>query len=84
MLCSYYTIGVPAYEKPWKYEKDGKWEWTYLPMLTKACDMCEARTAKGKMPSCVQHCQAWCMYYGDVEDLTKKMDGKTRYSLFAR
>ena len=30
-----------------------------MPVLTKACDMCEDRVAKGKMPMCVQHCQAF-------------------------
>lgn len=59
----------------------GKWEWTYMPIITEACDLCADRTAEGKMPMCVQHCQAWCMYYGEVEDLAKKMDGKTRWSL---
>ena len=33
------------------------------------------------MPMCVQHCQAWCLYYGEAEDLVKKMDGKTRWTL---
>ena len=68
------------------YPYDGKtgserWEYTYLPVVTRACDMCEGRVAKGKIPMCVQHCQAWCMYYGEVEDLVKKMDGKTRWVL---
>ena len=72
---------------PFKYEtgdQAGKWEWFYLPVLTKACDMCEDRVAKGKMPMCVQHCQAWCMYHGEVEDLVKKMDGNTRFALLTR
>ena len=69
---------------PWKRAADGKWEWSYLPTLTKACDMCEERTAMGKMPMCVQHCQAWCMYYGEVEDLVKKMDGQSRMALFTK
>ena len=60
----------------------GKWEWTYMPVITQACDMCQARTEVGKMPMCVQHCQAWCMYYGEVEDLVKKLDGETRFALF--
>ena len=59
------------------------WEWTYLPVMTKACDMCEDRTAKGKLPMCVQHCQAWCMYYGEVEELAAKIDGETRWALLA-
>ena len=47
---------------PFEYSAEakgpGRWEWTWLPVVTKACDMCESRTAKGKMPMCVQHCQA--------------------------
>lgn len=61
--------------------KEGKWEWAWLPVLTKACDGCVDRVEKGKMAMCVQHCQAWCMYYGEVEELAKKIDGKTRWSL---
>lgn len=69
------------------YEYDGKvgserWEWTWMPVLTKACDMCKDRTDKGKLPMCVQHCQAWCMEYGDVDDLAKLMGGKTRFALY--
>ncbi len=71
---------------PYKYETEIKaetpYEWVYNPTITKACNMCKERTEKGKMPSCVQACQAWCMYYGEVEDLAKKMDGKTRWALY--
>lgn len=71
---------------PYKYETridaDTPYEWVYNPTITKACDLCESRTEAGKMPSCVQACQAWCMYYGEVEDLAKRMDGKTRWALY--
>jgi Fe-S-cluster-containing dehydrogenase component len=72
---------------PYAYEgKTGadRWEWTFIPMLTKACDMCEDRVAKGKMPSCVQHCQAWIITYGEVEDLAKKMDNESRWALLTK
>ena len=62
---------------PYAYEgKEGpeRWEWTWLPVLTKACDM----------SMCVQHCQAWCMYYGEAEDLVKKMGGETRWALYTK
>ncbi len=59
----------------------GKYEWSFVPSLTKACNMCADRTEKGKMPMCVQHCQSWCMAYGEIEDLLKKIDGETRYTL---
>lgn len=71
---------------PYEYEgKTGteKWEWVWMPVLTKACDLCKDRTEKGKMPMCVQHCQAWCMYYGDVKELAEMIDGKSRWSLEA-
>ena len=71
---------------PYKYEtkisSDTPYEWVYNPTITKACDLCESRTEAGKMPSCVQACQAWCMYYGEVEDLAKRIDGKTRWALY--
>ena len=70
---------------PWEYagepKGEGRWEWTWLPVLTKACDLCADRTEKGKMPMCVQHCQAWCLYHGEVGELARKMDGKTRWAL---
>lgn len=75
---------------PYEYSsKEGsspkeRWEWTWLPVVTKACDMCAERAEAGKMPMCVQHCQAWCMYYGEAEDLVKKMDGESRWALFTK
>ena len=70
---------------PWEYagepKGEGRWEWTWLPVLTKACDLCADRTEKGKMPMCVQHCQAWCLYHGEVGELARKMDGETRWAL---
>ena len=71
---------------PYEYRTDidagTPYEWVYNPTITKACDMCKARTEMGKMPSCVQACQAWCLYYGEVEELAKKMDGMTRWALY--
>ena len=48
------------------------------------CDMCADRVAEGKQPTCVQHCQAWCLYHGEVEELAAKMDGSSRCALFTR
>ena len=71
---------------PYKYHTNinakTNYEWVYNPTITKACNMCAPRVEEGKMPSCIQACQAWCMYYDDVEELVKKMDGKTRWALY--
>lgn len=60
---------------PWQVA-DRKWEWNYIPVPTDLCDMCAERTAKGKKPACVHHCQALCMEYGTIEELSKKMSEK--------
>lgn len=62
-----------------------KWEYDYVPVPTELCDLCAERTAKGKKPACVHHCQALCMEYGDVEDLAKIMaNGGKKYVLFSK
>jgi len=75
---------VGPYQYKNETDNERKWEWTYIPVLTKACDLCESRAVEGKLPSCVQHCQAWCLYYGELEDLIKKVDGKTRWALLSK
>lgn len=57
------------------------WEWSWVPSITKLCDGCCDRVSAGKMPMCVQHCQAWCIQYGDIDELVSRIDGQTRYSL---
>jgi Fe-S-cluster-containing dehydrogenase component len=70
---------------PWEYVEHEpgpeKWEWTWMPVLTKKCMMCEDRTAQGKLPMCVQHCQAWCMYYGELDELVQHIESTTRWVL---
>jgi len=53
---------------------DRQWELNYVPVPTDRCDKCADRVAKGKLPTCVKHCQAGCMFYGTVEELAAKMD----------
>lgn len=61
---------------------DGKWEYNYLPMPTSLCNLCESRTEEGKPPSCVMHCPAHCMYFGEIEELSKTVAEKTHRVLF--
>lgn len=67
---------------PWK-KNEKKWEWLHMPVVTSLCDLCSERQAENKLPSCVHHCQSWCMYFGPLEELTKKMTGKTKMVLIA-
>ena len=58
---------------PWEYG-EGKWQLSYLPALTSQCTGCAERVAMGKLPTCVQHCQAQCLEWGPVEELAARID----------
>lgn len=65
---------------------DGVWEYNYLPVPTHLCDLCAARVAEGKLPSCVHHCQDAVMVYGPVEELARKAveSKKDKIAIFVR
>lgn len=67
---------------PWQIEGD-RWQYAYVPVPTEQCDLCGARLALGKVPSCVSHCQAAVMKYGSVDELSKELENKPRQVLFA-
>ena len=56
---------------------------TYLPFPTELCILCSPRTRKGLEPACVQHCMAFCMKYGKIEELAKDMAKKKRMVLWS-
>lgn len=67
---------------PWEYAPE-KWQLSYVPMPTDQCTLCAGRVQKGKAPSCVQHCQARCLTYGTLEELTKNLADHPKQVLFA-
>ena len=50
-----------------------RWEWTWMPVLTKACDMCEDRIEAGKKPACAHHCLAKCMEAVAIDEIPAKL-----------
>lgn len=60
---------------------DRKWQYEFVPIPTDRCDRCANRQAAGKIPSCVQHCQAGCISYGSVEELGELIS-KKKVALF--
>lgn len=67
---------------PWQISEE-KWQYEFVPIPTDQCDLCADRVAKGQKPTCVKHCQSAVMEYGPVDELAKKMEGKTKVVLFA-
>lgn len=70
------TWGIKLTEvKPFKLPGDGnKLEWIYQPIPTQLCDMCMGRVKDGKDPACVHHCQAFCIEYGTLEQMSRKAE----------
>ena len=66
---------------PWKIDED-VWQLAYMPVPTDQCNLCAERTAKGKKPLCVKHCQSLAMRYGPVDELVRNFDGSTKFAVF--
>ncbi|MEG0016627.1 MAG: oxidoreductase [Gordonibacter sp.] len=48
------------------------WDWSYVPVPTSRCDLCEERVSAGEKPACVKHCLAFCMDWGPMSELAEK------------
>ena len=62
---------------------EDEWVWINMPVFTDQCDLCAARRGAGKLPTCVHHCQAAVMTYGELADLQEKLTAKGKQVLFA-
>lgn len=66
-------FGIKVLEDRPRKNPDGKWNWNYIAYPTELCNLCEQRTERGLLPSCVQTCQAKVLEYGTVEECAKKL-----------
>ncbi len=67
---------------PWQISEE-KWQYSYVAIPTDQCTLCEPRVEEGKMPSCVQHCQANVIKFGKVDDLAQELNDRPQMVLFA-
>ena len=72
-------ISVHA-DGPWAIYEDNT-NLNYFPLPTDLCDLCSERTGRGREPLCVHHCLANVMYYGTVEELSKRLADKPKQLL---
>jgi anaerobic dimethyl sulfoxide reductase subunit B (iron-sulfur subunit) len=49
------------------------WQYDFFVVPTDWCSSCAARRKKGKLPSCVLHCQSQCIEVDELENLTAKI-----------
>lgn len=74
-------FGIRVFQDGPRHNPDGSWEYTYFPLPTTQCDLCEKRVEEGKLPTCVHHCFAGCMKYGTVEELASHLEDHPRSSI---
>ena len=56
---------------------------SFMPITTRFCDLCVERTKGGEVPACVKHCQAICLHYGPVTELSKAIGKTAKTAIFA-
>lgn len=75
--------GVKVHEEGLYQIGDDRWTDIFMPVFTDLCDACAARRAHGEdIPTCVKHCQANVLKFGDVEDLAKDLAVKPKQVLY--
>ena len=74
--------GIVLFEDGPTMMANGKYEYNNLPVFTSQCDLCADRTAEGKLPTCVHHCQSACMKYGTVDELVELVKETPRSWLY--
>ncbi|MGI6220818.1 MAG: hypothetical protein ACOYIP_02920 [Coriobacteriales bacterium] len=71
--------GLPLEEWGIKVQQIGpkklgdKWEWDYVPVPSRLCDLCADRLEDGKVPLCQLHCLAKVIEVIPVEDVPARM-----------
>ena len=76
--------GIKVFQSgPWEMSPK-EWQFDFIPAPTDLCDLCACRTSQGKMPACVQHCQARVMAVGNVDELAEEASLKPKMVLYTR
>ncbi len=57
---------------------EGEWEWDYVPVPSRACDLCVDRIEAGNVPLCQLHCLANVIDVVPIEEVGKRMDDLNR------
>lgn len=51
----------------------GAWEWDYVPVPSRLCDLCAERRAQGKVAPCEMHCLAKVIEILPVDKIAERM-----------
>ena len=75
--------GVKIHEEGIYQIGEDAWTDINMPVPTDLCDLCAKRMAEGGAePTCVKHCQAHVLKFGEVEELAKDLAAKPKQVLY--
>lgn len=66
---------------PWKNGQDD-YTFIFIPAPTNLCDLCADRVSAGKLPTCVHHCLAHVIRFGEIAELSIELEKKTNQVLY--
>jgi anaerobic dimethyl sulfoxide reductase subunit B (iron-sulfur subunit) len=67
----------------YEYKKGDRLKIDYLPFFTDHCDFCVTRLARDESPACVKSCQAACMKFDLIDNLSAEIKRGSRAVLFS-
>ena len=76
--------GVKVHEEGLYQIGEERWTDIFMPIFTDLCDTCAVRRAGGEeLPTCVKHCQAHVLKFGELDDLARDLAAKPKQVLYA-
>ncbi len=76
--------GVKVHEEGLYQIGDERWNDIFMPIFTDLCDRCVKRLAQGEeLPTCVKHCQAHILTFGELDQLAIELAKKPKQVLYA-
>ena len=61
----------------------GEWEWDYVPVPSRLCDLCAERLGRNRELVCVHNCLGDCMKFGTIEEMAAELAKKPKQVLWA-
>ena len=76
--------GVKIHEEGLYWIGEDKASDIFMPIFTDLCDACARRRAAGNdLPTCVKHCQAHVLTFGNIYELVPQLAAKRKQVLYA-
>ncbi len=79
------TWGIKITEMIMETPDSDKVHFDYIPYFSQNCNLCASRIASGEddKPACCKHCGTFSLHYGDIAELSKKMETMPRAVLYS-